>query len=82
MVAPREPKTQGWLPYAGLLLTLAGMIYQGGILASEVRQNTARIVKLEAVDAAREVRLAEMERREARIDAQLEFLVQQAKNNK
>lgn len=74
-----RPKPGAWVPYAGLFLAVAGIIYQGGQLTSQVQQQDARITKLEAADIARTAALNELNIRGARNETKLDFLVQQAK---
>lgn len=74
-----RPKPATWVPYAGLFLAVAGIIYQGGQLTSQVQQQDQRITKLEAADIARTAALNEMNIRGARNETKLDFLVQQTK---
>jgi uncharacterized coiled-coil protein SlyX len=73
-----SPNISAWLPMMGFLLAIGGIVYQSGSVTSEVRQNTARIVALEAKDALREKALSEMNIRGAENATKLNFLVEQA----
>lgn len=72
---------QAWLPYAGFALTLAGIIYQGGILKSNVDQSLIRIAALEAAAKAESSKLEGMNIRGERNEAKLDFLVEEAQRD-
>lgn len=79
MNLPRPPQgPQGWLPYAGFVLAIAGIIYQGGILSSTVAQTAARVTSLEINDKARNLDIQAMNLRGERSAAKLDFLVERA----
>lgn len=80
MNMPKPPQQNGWLPYAGFALALAGIIYQGGVLASTVEQNTARIVALEIANKTTTDAITQMNLRGERSAAKLDFLVEQAQS--
>lgn len=72
MAAPR--RAESWIPYAGFLLAVAGIVYQGGQLSGSVQRNTERISQLEATDAARTDRIQSIDVRTARIEAKLDLM--------
>lgn len=74
-----RPKPATWLPYAGLFLAGAGVVYQGGQLTRQVQQQDQRITKLEAADVARTAAMNDLNILSARNETKLDFLVQQAK---
>lgn len=67
-----------WIPYLGFALTLAGMIFQGGVLSNRVANNTDRIAKIEALQNTVTSTLGDMNARSARNEAKLDLLLQQA----
>lgn len=75
---PAPTRKTEWLPYAGLFLAIAGIIYQGGALTNQVEQQESRIVKLEAAQAALNASLQEMNIRGVKNESKLDFLVTQA----
>lgn len=74
-----RPTPQSWIPYAGLLLAVAGIVYQSGQLTGDVRRNTERIGALEAALSARAVDINTINVRTARIEAKVDLLVPQAR---
>lgn len=70
-----RPKSTTWVPYAGLFLAIAGVIYQGGQLTSRVEQQQDRIARIEAVQASQATAFNEMNLRGARNEQKLDFLV-------
>lgn len=71
MPSPRQPN---WLPYAGFMLAVGGIIYQSGQLTGDVRRNTERITKLEAVQGAAGTDINAINVRTARIEAKLDAM--------
>ena len=75
MTTPRPAaRPQSWVAYAGLVITVAGIVYQGGQLTSRVDQNAKDIARLQASDAARSEALEAINLRGARIEAKLDYL--------
>lgn len=71
-----------WLPYAGLMLSAAGIIYQSGVVTNKVEALTDRVVKLEASDKARTETLDIIKDRGARIEAKLDYALPQGKEDR
>lgn len=71
----RPPPNQNWLPYAGLIVTIAGIIYTSGQLTNKVQSNTDRIAKLEVSDTVRSDSVNSTNVRLARIETKLELLL-------
>ena len=71
----RPNRSPNWVPYAGLLLAVAGIVYQGGQLTGDVRSNTDRITKLEASLQSTTDATNSINERTARIEAKLDFLI-------
>lgn len=76
------PRERSWIPYVGFAITLAGIIWQGGVLSAQVTQNAGRITKLEVTEDARTQSLEEIRLRGATNEAKLNFLVEQAKDER
>lgn len=72
-------RPHNWVPYAGLMLAVAGIIYQGGVLSNSVQRNTERIVVLESNDASRDAAVGTIDRRTAAIEAKLDLLLEDRK---
>lgn len=77
MSVPRRPES--WVPWVGLLIAVAGIIYQGGMLAGSVQRNTERITTIEAGEAARSDRIQAIDVRTARIEAKVDLLTPEAR---
>ncbi|MFS0736920.1 hypothetical protein ABC347_07710 [Sphingomonas sp. 1P06PA] len=75
----RVEQKKEWVPWAGLFLAVAGIVYQGGQITGEVNRSTERISKLEASEEARTDAISAMNVRTARIEAKLDFLMEQRK---
>lgn len=73
---PRQNKDL--LPYAGFLLAVGGIIYQGGQLSGRVQSISERTDKLELAALRDGTRINEINMRSERSSAKLDFLVQQA----
>lgn len=67
---------RNWLPYAGLAITIAGIIYQAGTLTNRVQANTERVVALEAANASMKDAINDMNLRGARMETKLDLLVE------
>lgn len=74
MPAARE-RNQNWLPYLGLIASVAGIVYTSGQLTNKVQSNTDRIARLEASDGVRSDAVNSTNVRLARIEAKLEILL-------
>lgn len=72
---PDRAKSSAWVPYAGLGLSVAAIIYGGGQLTSRVDSQGDRIARLEAVQATQAAAFNEMNLRGARNEQKLDFLV-------
>lgn len=70
MPTSRQPT---WIPYAGLMLAVAGIIYQSGQLTGDVRRNTERITKIEATLSSNAQDINSMNLRTVRIEAKLDL---------
>lgn len=70
----RSTRDGKWLPYAGFIVAVAGIVWQGGTLAGNVQRNTERITAIEAAEAARTDRIQAIDVRTARIEAKLDLL--------
>lgn len=71
----RPSSPNAWLPYAAFIVTVAGIIFQGGQLSSDVKRNTERIARLEASDQARADAINSIDRRTVRIEAKLDLMI-------
>lgn len=76
VIRAERTKPATWVPYAGLFLAVAGIIYQGGQLTSRVEQQQDRITRIEAVQASQAAAFNEMNLRGARNEQKLDFLVE------
>ena len=74
MIQQQQSKTPNWLPYLGLIVAVASIVYQSGQITSEIDQNTARIAKLEASDQVRLDAVNSTNVRLARIEAKLDYI--------
>lgn len=74
-MAIRPPQSTGWLPYAGFMLAIAGIVYQGGLLSGAVQRNSERLGRLESIDQARSDRIQAIDVRTARIEAKIDLVV-------
>lgn len=73
MNAPRSPlRNNQWAVYIALALTIAGIVYQGGILSGHVDNNDRRITRLEAIDQSRTDQIGAINVRTARIETKLD----------
>lgn len=70
-----RPSPNNWIPYAGFLLAVAGIVYQSGQLTGDVQSNTERIAKLEAAVMSNSTDVNAINVRTARIEAKLDLLV-------
>lgn len=75
----QRPQPQSWIPYAGFMLAVAGIVYQSGQLTGDVRSNTERIAKLEASLANNSTDINAINVRSARIEAKLDLIVPERK---
>lgn len=71
----QQPGKKEWLPYAGFVLTVAGMIWQGGVMSAQIDSNTDRITQLEARNRESVAKLEQMNIRGENNAAKLDFLV-------
>jgi hypothetical protein len=76
---PQRPQTPQWIPYVGLMLAIAGIIYQGGVLSSSVQRNTERITRLEGQYDGLQTSLSGIDSRTARMEAKQDLMLQEAK---
>lgn len=74
-MATQQARNQNWLPYAGLIVTIGGIVYTSGQLTNKVQSNTDRITRLEASDTVRSDAVNSTNVRLARIEAKLEILL-------
>jgi hypothetical protein len=76
----QQPRQVAWLPYAGFIVAVAGMVYQSGQLSNQIKSNTDRITVLEISDRAKDAKLSDINVRGAENATKLDFLVQQARD--
>ena len=70
---PRNAQTL--IPWAGLFLAVAGIIYQAGALSEALTRTTERVTKLEANDEARNANINAINVRTARIEAKIDYVL-------
>lgn len=64
---------QSLIPWAGLFLAVAGIIYQAGGITSSIDRLNERTSKLESGDEARSAAINSINVRTARIEAKLDY---------
>ena len=74
----QPPSKRDWLPYAGFLLAVGGIVYQGGAMSAQLASTTERVVQLEVRDREKMAKLEEISTRGERSAMKLDFLVQAA----
>ena len=69
----KPPSNPNWVPWAGLFMAVAGIIYQAGGITSSITRLNERTTKLESTDQLRSDAINNIDVRTARIEAKLDY---------